>query len=314
MKPPWRRWLAGLCFSGALALACGTNPPPRPLAPPTPLVPDPQLTRLAVIGDYGMNNTPEAEVAALVHSWNPDLVITVGDNNYPSGETSTIDANIGQFYLRYIYPYSGTYGTSAAPNRFYPALGNHDWVTPNGQPYLDYFALPGNERYYTVTAGPVDLFALDSDTREPDGVGQSSAQALWLQTALTNSVAPWKIVYMHHPPYSSSSVHGPTEYMQWPYAAWGADVVLAGHDHTYERLSVGGFPYLVVGTGGAGLYAFGTPIAGSLVRYNADYGALLITATPQAITYQFITRAGEVIDTFTQTKSLAKVFVPITRR
>lgn len=289
-------------------------------APHTLVVPKAPTTlteavRIAVIGDYGANTPAEAEVAALVRSWQPNAIITVGDNNYPSGAASTIEANIGQYYSAYIYPYTGVYGTSQPPNRFFPALGNHDWVTPNAQPYLDYFTLPGNERYYTFTQGPIAFFAVDSDTAEPDGVGQSSVQALWLQNALSTTTVPWKIVYMHHPPYSSSSAHGSTGYMQWPFAAWGASSVLAGHDHTYERLSVAGFPYMVVGTGGASLYGFSVnPLPESVVRYNADYGAMLITATPHAIAYQFITRSGELIDTYTQVVPVSRLYLPLLKR
>src|SRR3954470_12598916 len=119
----------------------------------------PSSTRFAVIGDYGSSYpfTPEADVAALVHSWNPDFIATLGDNNYPTGSAATIDANIGQYYQDYIYPYTGGYGggSPTGANRFFPSLGNHDWgdTSPNpagDQPYLDYFTLPGNERYYSV--------------------------------------------------------------------------------------------------------------------------------------------------------------------
>jgi hypothetical protein len=65
-------------------------------------------------------------------------------------------------------------------NQFFPTLGNHDWYTPGAQPYLDYFHLPGNERYYDFVWGPVHFFAIDSDENEPDGVNQSSVQAKWL--------------------------------------------------------------------------------------------------------------------------------------
>ena len=86
-------------------------------------------------------------MAALVKSWNPDLVITMGDNNYNNGEETTIDHNVGQFYQEFIYPYTGIYGAGAETNRFFPSLGNHDWVTRSGTPpvpwpYLQYFTLP----------------------------------------------------------------------------------------------------------------------------------------------------------------------------
>ena len=265
---------------------------PTPTPPPTPLV-------FAVIGDFGQAGEPEADVAAQVKSWQPEFIITTGDNNYPSGSARTIDENIGQYYHEFISPYTGTYGAGADTNRFFPTLGNHDWKAPNVEPHLAYFELPGNERYYDFIWGPVHFFAIDSDSREPDGVGQSSVQAQWLRQKLAESTAPWKVVYFHHPPYSSAE-HGDIDWMQWPFAEWGADVVLSGHDHVYERLNLGGLTYLIVGaSGNPNLYAFKEPRRGSQVRYNDDYGALRAEATPTELTFTFITRTGEVIDTVT---------------
>ena len=116
--------------------------------------PTPEVTRFAVIGDFGCGCQAELDVSNLVKSWNPEFIITTGDNNYDFGEASTIDANIGQYYHDFIYPYVGSYGAGADTNRFFPSLGNHDWgdgyIQPPAtavQPYLDYFTLPGNERY-----------------------------------------------------------------------------------------------------------------------------------------------------------------------
>jgi hypothetical protein len=270
---------------------------PTPSLTPTP-TPTPTPLRFAVIGDYGSAGQPEQDVANLVHSWQPAFIITVGDNNYPYGEAETIDANIGQYYHDYIYPYLGEYGEGAGTNRFFPTLGNHDWDTPDAQPYLDYFTLPGNERYYDFVWEPVHFFALDSDSREPDGFRSTSIQAEWLRVGLENSSAPWKIVYMHHPPYSSG-YHGSVTWMRWPFQEWGASIVLAGHDHLYERLEIDGFPYITAGLGGyPARYAFLLPVSGSQVRYNDDFGALLVEATPQQLMFQFITRSGELIDTY----------------
>jgi hypothetical protein len=264
----------------------------------------PTTVTFAVIGDYGTTSQEASDVGALVASWSPDLVITTGDNNYPDGAASTIDDNIGQYYSDFIFPYTGSYSSSATENRFFPSLGNHDWNTTDAQPYLDYFTLPGNERYYDFLWGPVHFFAIDSDPNEPDGISSTSTQALWLEAALGASTAPWKVVYLHHAPYSSSNNHGSTTELQWPFETWGADVVLAGHDHTYERLTIGGIPYFVNGLGGMSIYDFGTPITGSVVRYNGDYGAMLVTADDTDITYQFINRSGQVMDTYSQTKSV----------
>ncbi|MBZ0160042.1 MAG: fibronectin type III domain-containing protein [bacterium] len=115
---------------------------------------------------------------------------------------------------------------------------------------------------------------------------------------------------MHHPPYSSGSTHGSSTWMQWPYQSWGASVVLAGHDHDYERIIQGEFPYFVNGLGGRSIYSFGTPVSGSQVRYNGDYGAMLVDADEAGITFQFMSRTGTLIDTYTSTASHCVLAAP----
>jgi hypothetical protein len=250
-----------------------------------------------VIGDYGTGTQEEGAVASLISSWDPEFIITTGDNNYPDGAWDTIDAHIGQFFHEFIGNYQGIYGDGAQENRFFPSLGNHDWNTAGAQPYLDYFSLPGNERYYDFVWGPVHFFALDSDSREPDGVGQSSRQAEWLQEQLAVSNSPWQIVYFHHAPYSSG-LHGPVDWMQWPFAAWGADIVFSGHDHTYERITRDGITFFVNGLGGASRYSFPREAEGSQMRYNQEHGAMLIEIDQDRILLKFINLQNEVIDQF----------------
>lgn len=253
----------------------------------------------AVIGDYGAADINEQAVANLVKSWNPQFIVTAGDNNYEFGGADTIDQNIGQYYSDYIYPYKGTYGSTATSNMFWPVLGNHDWETTGAAPYLNYFTLPGNGRYYKLTEGPVDFFMVDSDSHEPDGNGQSSVQGAWLQAQLSLSTAPWKIVVFHHPPYSSGT-EGSSSVMQWSFKNMGASAVISGHDHDYERFDVNGIPYFVNGPGGAGLAGFpGAPLPNEVVRDGTDYGAMLVDASASQITYQFINTAGIVIDSYT---------------
>ena len=272
------------------------KPTPAPTLPaPSPEPPKP--IRFAVIGDFGGGGSPERQVAELVDSWNPDFVITVGDNNYPNGSDETIDKNIGRFYQQYIFPYRGEYGPGADQARFFPTLGNHDWNTNQGQPYFDYFDLPGNGRYYNFTWGPVEFFALSSDSREPDGVSRKSIQANWLKEQLAKSQSPWKLVYFHHSPYSSG-LHGPVDWMHWPFADWGASAVLSGHDHTYERLNIDGLPYFVNGLGGGSIYDFESISEGSQFRYNDTYGAMLVTANIKQMTFDFYNWKGELIDTY----------------
>jgi tartrate-resistant acid phosphatase type 5 len=253
-------------------------------------------TRFAVIGDYGSAGPIEQSVAELVTAFGPEFILTLGDNNYPLGEASTIDFNIGLFYHAFIAPYAGHFGCGGTRNRFFPALGNHDWYSSGARPYLDYFSLPGNERYYDVAWGDVHVFAVDSDPNEPDGVTADSTQAAWLRRSLADSRARWKIVYMHHPPYSSGP-HGSTASMRWPFKAWGADLVLAGHDHIYEHIVSGdGLHYLVNGLGGATFYAMGSPVAGSVARFSEAAGALFIEADSETLRARFQTVDGRKID------------------
>jgi tartrate-resistant acid phosphatase type 5 len=265
----------------AVALGCGRA---QPLS-------------IAVIGDFGSGDPAEAQVAAQVAGWRPDLVLTVGDNNYPDGAAETIDRNIGRDYGAFIAPYHGAFGPGATENRFFPALGNHDWRTAGARPYLDYFELPGNERYYELARGGVHLFFLDSDPREPDGITRDSAQARWLRDALARSTEQHRWVLFHHPPYSSGP-HGSTVELQWPFRAWGATAVFSGHDHDYERLEVGGMPYVVVGTGGKHLYAFREPVAGSQVRIAGRHGALHIEVTRASVEAEFASTSDAARDRF----------------
>lgn len=258
-----------------------------------PLVDKP--VRCVVIGDYGWSGPSEQRVAELVDSLRPDFVLTTGDNNYPSGAQATIDQNIGQYFSDYIFPYRGAFESSASHNRFFPALGNHDWDTDAAGPYLEYFTLPGNERYYDVALGDIHLFAVDSDPREPDGVDAQSVQARWLKAALAVSRAPFRVVTMHHPPFSSGP-HGSTPALEWPFAEWGADLVVAGHDHAYERIELNGITYVVSGLGGAPPYSFGAITPGSVTRYSASYGATLLEADDVALRLSFTNVDGQVVD------------------
>lgn len=242
-------------------------------------------------------------MANLVYGWKPDQVITLGDNNYQSGAASTIDANIGKYYHDFIGSYHGGFGAGSATNRFWPSPGNHDWVATDLKPYTDYFTLPNNERYYDVDLGLVHLYAMDSDEHEPDGNNATSKQALWLKDKLAASKSCYDLVYFHYPAYSSGD-HGSSPEMRWPFEAWGAEAVLHGHDHDYERFQVGGIPYFTNGLGAAGIYKFTkSPLPETKVRYDAKHGAMLITATTTGITFEFWTYDGQKIDSITVPKT-----------
>jgi hypothetical protein len=306
-------------------------------------------TRFAVIGDFGAAAgsaeyfASEKAVADLVHSLNPDFIVTTGDNNYgtrpPRGTTPDtrgaaeyVDFNIGQFYHAYISPYTGTYGLpSPNGNRFFPTLGNADWYQPyptqtaNLNPHFAFFPWLNGQTYYSFTSPTqpnlVDVFITSVDARDPNRLGDATKpQQAWLQNGLRNSSATWKLVFVHYPPYKSDGVtntQSPSGSLplRLAYGDWGADAVFSGDSHVYEQIIAPGVTtptlYFINGLGGAGLGRFARDangqmlpaIPGSQFRFDADYGAMWVEAEPCRITYSLIRLDGSVVDTVTQTRN-----------
>lgn len=303
--------------------------------------------RFAVIGDYGStaqggsDGQAEKQVADMVKSWQPDFIITLGDNNYECGEASTIVENIGKYYCDFIYNPGAPAGqvctgraTKDKTNYFFPSLGNHDWYTPNAQPYLAYFTqLPGNRRYYDFVQGPIHFFALDSESKEtcssaadeeegkpnkcnlpctyePDGGDKESKQAQWLKDGLKESNSPWNLVFFHRPPYSCKA-KTTAVWMRWPFVEWGANAVLSGHRHVYERIERNkypNFPYFINGVGGTELSKCTKkdekknlpPSKFDAISIDGQHGAMLVEAEEDKITFQFYVvsaKGGKVKDT-----------------
>ncbi len=252
--------------------------------------------KFAAIGDIG--NTPgSAAVANLIRSQNAQFIVMPGDLCY---DTQPIAAQL-----------DANYAAEKTTGKLFPALGNHEFTDPCGgggaSGYFNYFTLPNNERYYEFVRGPVHFFAINS-YNDRDGLKPNSKQGRWLKRALAASKSPWQVVFFHHPPYSSGR-HQSSTYMRWPFEQWGVDAVLNGHDHDYERVLQDDdrngvkLPYIVSGLGGQSRRPFGATVAGSVVRYAADDGALFVTATPTAMNFEFRTTGGAVIDTYSVTKS-----------
>ncbi len=253
--------------------------------------------KFAAFGDIG-NTAGSAAVAKLTRNQGAQFILMPGDICYdtpPIGEQ--VNAN---------------YAAEKAAGKLHPTLGNHEFDDPcGGGPsaagYLNYFTLPNNERYYDFVKGPVHFFALNS-YKEPDGTSANSKQGRWLKAKLAASTSPWQVVFFHHPPYSSG-YHQSSTYMRWPFEAWGADAVLNGHDHDYERVlkDTNGdgvkLPYIVSGLGGKSRRAFGTVVSGSVKRYFAADGALFVTATPTSMKFEFRNTGGTLIDSYSTTRS-----------
>ena len=125
-----------------------------------------------------------------------------------------------------------------------------------------------------------------------EGTSATSKQALWLKAGLSASTSAWKIVICHNPPFSSS-VHGSSKRMRWPFEEWGATAVLSGHDHSYERVVEGpaGFPYFVNGLGGGSFYTFPknrVPEAGSAMRFAGRPAVQLIEADAARMVFRLL--------------------------
>ena len=275
--------------------------------------------RFAAVGDFGNNSDEERQVATLVKSWTPDFIISLGDNSYHNLEGDFMARDVGDYYGEYVT-------ADIATNRFWPSLGNHD-VEGEGQGrnYLRYFTLPpepGQEWYYEFARGPVRFFVLNSAT-ERDGRRFTTRQGKWLKGALSGATEPIKLVYFHHPPFSSGGKHGSTKLMWWPFKDWGATAVLAGHEHHYEHIVKRGFHYFTNGLGGDSPYRrWKETVLGSVRRYpdpakdevsTVKHGAMLIEADNQQVTLRFITTDNVEIESVTIKAGEPQMVPPIYR-
>jgi tartrate-resistant acid phosphatase type 5 len=257
--------------------------------------------KFVIISDIHGSTPDTYSVSELVKSWQPDFIITAGDNHYGSSAIYTIDDQVGQYYSDFIFPYTGSYGTGDTVNRFFPCLGNHDNDGNGLVNFLQYFQLPGNERYYDFVRGNVHFFAINCNLSEPDGVTDTSIQAIWLKNQLAFSTSLYNVIFFHMPAYTSG-YHGSTTYMRWPFKQWGASIVFSGHDHDYERLNIDSFPYIVCGLGGGTLYTVYNPLVGSQFSDVLDHGAILASANIDSMYFEFRNTSDSLIDHFTVLK------------
>lgn len=289
-------------------------------------------TQFAIVGDFGLLGTPQEQVAALIDSWNPEFVITTGDNWYGSEITfADLDLKVGRLYQKWIGEYAGAYGAGATKQNFYPTIGNHD-RDPVGRLdiSLDFYGFAKLQDlsssaeirpFYTVVRGPLQIFVVDAgyDSSQVNqqtkyGVSASSAQAEWLRIALLLSTARWKLVFLHQPPYTSFHTGGtqPTlsgdgflayPALRWPFKQWGADAVIGGHIHWYERLEVDGLPYISNGAGGRAVETINGALSPySKFIYDGDFGAQKCTVDCNTLQMDFYSRLGALQDSFVLTK------------
>lgn len=238
-------------------------------------------------GDIAAAGGAQKQTAGLISGINPTAVFTLGDNAYDSGTLSE--------YRSHYDPSWGRFNSIVRP-----VPGNHDYHTPGASGYFAYFGRRAPADYYSYDIGAWHLIALNGEI----DVSADSAQEQWLRRDLTAHSNTCTLAYWHEPRFSSGSHHGsdPSFAPFWLdlYAA-GADVVLNGHEHNYERFAkqtpsaqpaANGIREFVVGTGGRSHYGFGVPVANSELRNATAYGVLSLTLHARSYDWRFTSVGG----------------------
>jgi hypothetical protein len=288
-----RRLGASLVFL-LLTAACSTGivPPAGParIVDGSTIIPLPNRAgslKFAVFGDFGTASQWQYELGqrmSAFHATFPfELVLLTGDNLYGSERPQ-------DFRRKFEEPYKGLLDAGV---KFYASLGNHD---DRNQRFYKHFNMDG-KLYYTFRAPghSIRFFALESTYPEPE-------QIAWLEEELKKSRSDWKIVYLHHPLYSSGGRHGSDvqlrEAIEPLLLRYNVSVVFAGHDHFYERIKPQhGIVHFVVGSGGK--LARGDIRARSPLTargFDRDYAFLAAEITDGEMHFNAISRAGQIVD------------------
>jgi 3',5'-cyclic AMP phosphodiesterase CpdA len=242
--------------------------------------------KFAVLGDFGTGDRRQyqlAEQMATLHRrFHYELVVLVGDNLYGSERPQ-------DFQKKFEFPYKPLLDAGV---KFYASLGNHD---AREQRFYKLFNMEG-KLYYTFTPkSNVRFFALDSSYPEPE-------QIQWIEKELTASSNDWKIVFFHHPLYSSGNRHGSDlrlrEVLEPLFLKYNVSLVLNGHDHFYERIKPQkGIAYFVVGSGGqlrVGNIDRGTGITAK--GFDTDLAFMAAEIVGDEMYFNVISRLGQTVD------------------
>jgi hypothetical protein len=243
-------------------------------------------------GDIGWCGVAGAELTAALLDRIPGTVFTAGDNAYFVGSR--------QNFLDCYDPWWGRH-----KSRTRPVPGNHEYETPGAAGYFGYFgasAGPPALGYYGYRLGSWHIIALNSEISAFPG----SPQLDWLRGELAANPVRCTLAYFHTPVFGSGS-NGSNPHMQ---AAWamlhasGADVIVNGHNHSYERFApqdangrpdaARGIRQFVVGTGGAPLTSMPFATPNSEVRNNSTWGVLKLTLFGDGYDWEFVPVQGQV--------------------
>ena len=289
----------------ALGLLAAALVAPTGTATPAPAAqPDAPRKRLVVVaaGDISQCAPPRCSAertARRVQRIGPDLVLALGDLQYPDG-------TLGQFRSQY----ARTWGAFRGRTR--PVPGNHEYNTPGARGYFAYFgarARPRHGGYYSYNVRRWHFLAVNSSDECDDvSCGPESKQGRWLRRDLQRTDRRCRIAYWHHPPYSTGDdgAIAATRPLWHILARRGTDIVLNGHSHAYERFgrrgadgtaARRGIRQFVVGTGGAGLDRFThRPTALDRKRIAGRYGVLRLSLRRHSYKWRFVSARGEILD------------------
>lgn len=266
---------------------------------------------IVALGDSGTANDIQKQIAAYIEEIDYDFVLHTGDLAYGDGEKQQIIDKFEKIYSKNFR------------RHFYPTLGNHDYHTDSGQPYLDYFDLPkqalnkkDNERYYSFDKEGVHFIALDTnDPLDEISGDRDDDMGDWLKADLIGAQdAKAIIVFMHHPPYNSGK-HGDDTRVQKKlvplFEKYSVDLVLSGHDHDYQRtcpiLNVDGqpkcndtkgIPYVITGGGGREPYEIDDTFPDYLIKGIEDTNYVVLKISDNTIKLTAYNGENKKLDSF----------------
>jgi 3',5'-cyclic AMP phosphodiesterase CpdA len=221
--------------------------------------------RFVALGDSGNGSAAQDAIAKRMSEVPFDFMIFLGDIAYEDGTAKQLEAYFFAVYrefLRYVPAY--------------PSIGNHERHTRKGQPYFDAFVLPHTERYYAWDWGDVHFVAIDTTQRD-------ARQIAWLDADLRATKQPWKIVFGHHPMYTSSVRTAGSRSIRKAFAKVltdnKVDFYLSGHEHHYERFRVANVNHVISGGGGARLMYFWSNLKAMAQAARHHFLAFEVSAT-----------------------------------
>jgi len=270
--------------SGSSTITVTSSPPPSD---------DPVIVGA---GDIASCSSSGDEATANLLDNIAGTVITLGDNAYTNG-TAT----------EYTNCYGPSWGRHLSRTR--PSPGNHEYNTLNATGYFGYFGSAAGDPskgYYSYDLGAWHIIVLNSNSScTTISCAAGSPQDTWLRADLAAHTNVCTLAYWHHPRFNSGASHGNNTAVANFWDAlyqYGADVILNGHEHVYERFApqtpaavadpTNGIRQFTVGTGGASHYTFGTIQPNSEVRDGTAYGVLKLTLHATSYDWQFVPAAG----------------------